>query len=114
MVDQWAYMNMRVTADQPLIYSDFADDVEMREIIEFFVADLPKRTMAMQAALNAGDLEQVRVLAHQLKGASGGYGFAPLGDAAALIESAVREGSDVNVVRSRLGTMIAIAARVRA
>lgn len=104
---------MRVTADQPFVFSDFSSDLEMREIIEMFVTELPRRTMAMQAAIRAGDTEQVRILAHQLKGAAGGYGFSALGEAAALVESAVKEACDVNVVRSRIGTLIALAARVR-
>jgi HPt (histidine-containing phosphotransfer) domain-containing protein len=105
---------MRVTADQPYLYSDFAADLEMREIIELFVAELPKRTMAMHAALHSEDTELVRVIAHQLKGAAGGYGFTQLGEAAALVESAVKDGCELNVVRSRIGTLIALAARVRA
>lgn len=105
---------MRGTADQPFVYSVFADDAEMHEIIGLFVDELPKRTMAMQSALNSGDLDQVRVLAHQLKGAAGGYGFASLGEAAALVESAVKEECEPNVVRSRIGSLIALAARIRA
>ncbi len=105
---------MRLTADQPFLYSEFAGDVEMKEIIELFVAELPKRTMAMQSAMNAGHTDKVRVLAHQLKGAAGGYGFSSLGEASALVESAVKEEMDLNVVRSRIGTLIALAARVRA
>ena len=105
---------MRVTADQNFVYSVFAGDAEMHEIIGMFVDELPKRTMAMQSALNAGNLDQVRILAHQLKGSAGGYGFASLGDAAALVESAIKEGCEANVVRSRIGTLISLAARVRA
>ncbi|MBL9141026.1 MAG: Hpt domain-containing protein [Phycisphaerae bacterium] len=105
---------MRITADQPFVYSVFAGDAEMKEIIAMFVHELPKRTMAMQAALNAADLELVRILAHQLKGAAGGYGFASLGDAAALVEAGVKDGCEANVIRSRIGTLIAMAARVRA
>lgn len=105
---------MRVTADQPYLYSVFADDPEMQEIIGLFVMELPKRTMAMQSALNRADLDLVRILAHQLKGAAGGYGFSTLGEAAALVEAGVKEGCEANVVRSRIGTLIAMAARVRA
>lgn len=105
---------MRVTADQPFLTSVFADDPEMRGIIAEFVGELPKRTMAMQSALHAGKLDQVRILAHQLKGAAGGYGFPTLGEAAALVEAAVKQECEVNVIRSRLGSLIALAARTRA
>jgi len=53
------------------------------------------------------------MLAHQLKGAAGGYGFPKLGEAAALIDQAVRAGNDDNVIRSRVGMLAAIAARIR-
>jgi HPt (histidine-containing phosphotransfer) domain-containing protein len=39
------------------------------------------------------DQEALTRLAHQLKGAAGGYGFAPISAAAGQLEHALRDGS---------------------
>ena len=104
---------MRLSPDSTSYRSEFADDPDMSEIVTLFVSELPQRMAAMHAALAAGDIERLRTLAHQLKGAAGGYGFPKLGEAAALIDQGIKDGSEQNVVRSRLGMLAALAARVR-
>ncbi|MFO0827710.1 MAG: Hpt domain-containing protein [Phycisphaerales bacterium] len=71
---------------RPQIKSEFADDPDMREIVEFFVNDLGDRVAAISAAFQSDDLSRLRTLAHQLKGAAGGYGFPAIGMAAATVE----------------------------
>lgn len=105
---------MRLSPDSTTYRSDFADDPDMTEIVALFVSEIPQRMQAMHAALAEGDIERLRTLAHQLKGAAGGYGFPKLGDAAALIDRGIKEGCDANVLRSRLGMLAAVAARIRA
>lgn len=104
---------MRLSPDSTIYRSDFADDPDMAEIVALFVSELPQRMAAMQAALAGNDIERLRTLAHQLKGAAGGYGFPKLGEAAALIDRGIKEGCDGNVLRSRLGMLAAIAGRIR-
>ncbi len=105
---------MRLSPDDPVIRSEFAGDPEMDGIVWLFVSELPQRVASIQAALAASDWEGLRTLAHQLKGAAGGYGFPQLGAAAALIDQGIREGCDLNVIKSRVGTFCALAARVKA
>ena len=104
---------MRLSNDQSTLRSEFADDPDMVGIVALFIHELPQRLAAMHVALAAANHEQLRMLAHQLKGAAGGYGFPKLGEAAALIDQAVRVGNDDNVIRSRVGMLAAIAARIR-
>ena len=104
---------MRLSNDQSTLRSEFADDPDMAGIVALFIHELPQRLGAMHVALAAANHEQLRMLAHQLKGAAGGYGFPKLGEAAALIDQAVRVGNDDNVIRSRVGMLAAIAARIR-
>ncbi len=66
--------------------SEFADDPDMREIVEFFVNDLSTRIDAIRAAFDTDDRSRLKTLAHQLKGAAGGYGFPTIGFAAADVE----------------------------
>lgn len=104
---------MRMAPDSNPVKSEFADDPDMADIVALFVSELPKRVATMQEALSSGDIAQLRVLAHQLKGAAGGYGFPKLGEAAALIDLGIKDGCEENVVRSRVGMLAAIAARIR-
>ncbi|MEI6413490.1 MAG: response regulator [Pseudomonadota bacterium] len=49
---------------------------------------------AITAALDRGDRDQARRTAHQIKGIAGNLGATPLGDAAALLETAIERGVD--------------------
>jgi signal transduction histidine kinase/CheY-like chemotaxis protein len=75
--------------------SDFADDPDMAEIIDSFVAGLAGRAEALREAVAEGRREEVQHLAHQLKGAAGGYGFAPITAVAAELELAAARGASV-------------------
>lgn len=78
-------MHGSASAHTPLV-SDFADDPSMAEIIGEFVAELPERVSAIRDAVRLGDTVKVRRIAHQLKGAGGGYGFPIISEAAAAVE----------------------------
>jgi HPt (histidine-containing phosphotransfer) domain-containing protein len=61
-------------------------DPEMAGLVAAFVAELPDRMDAIESAWRQGRTEDLRRLAHQLKGASAGYGFPDLGHDAAALE----------------------------
>ncbi|MDB4964593.1 MAG: histidine kinase [Myxococcales bacterium] len=75
------------------LISTFADDPEMQEIVEQFVLGLPAQVEAISTALQLGHRDEVRVLAHQLKGSAGGYGFPSLTEIAGRLEFSARGGS---------------------
>lgn len=104
---------MRLSDGTHSIRSEFADDPDMAGIVRLFVAELPQRIAAMESAFASGQLEQLRMFAHQMKGAAGGYGFPKLGEAASLVDQGVKDGCDRNVMRSRLGMLAALSARIR-
>ena len=72
----------------PLV-SDFAGDPDMVELVEGFASDLPARIDAIIAAVKGQNLIDLKRLAHQLKGAAGGYGFQTLGASAQKVEHAL-------------------------
>lgn len=76
--------------DRTPLFSAFESDPDMRELVEQFVTELPDRRAELFEATRRGDLTTATRVAHQLKGASGGYGFAPLGEVAARTEDALR------------------------
>ncbi|MEM7578094.1 MAG: Hpt domain-containing protein [Planctomycetota bacterium] len=66
--------------------SAFADDAEFAELIHLFVEELPERIATIDQAVASRDLSRLLVVAHQLKGAGGGYGFSEITDASRTLE----------------------------
>ena len=75
--------------DHPII-SEFADDPEMVELVRLYVSEMPERVRNIWSAWQGGQIESLTRLAHQLKGASAGYGFGQIGEAAARLEASLR------------------------
>jgi HPt (histidine-containing phosphotransfer) domain-containing protein len=73
--------------------SEFVDDPDMVELVELFIAGIPAQIARLEAASATGDPDAVRRLAHQLKGAAGGYGFPTITEAAGRLEAATTEGA---------------------
>ncbi len=57
-----------------------------------FMANRRKDLMELGQALSLADLEQVRFIAHRLKGAAGSYGFAGIEELARALELAGESG----------------------
>lgn len=93
--------------------STYAEDPEMKELVEMFVQEMPERIESIRAAFSAAELTRLRTLSHQLKGASAGYGFAPLGEAAGKVEDAVRSAPDeLDAIRARVDELLDLCRRV--
>lgn len=75
-----------------MIYSEFADDEDLVELIDQFVAGLEEDVMAMRKELYSYDYDGLRSLAHQMKGAGGSYGYPMLTEAAKVLENAAKAG----------------------
>jgi HPt (histidine-containing phosphotransfer) domain-containing protein len=82
------------------IRSLYADDPDMAEIIEEFAADAPERAARLERLLASEETKELRTLAHQLKGAGGGYGFPQVTEAAAKLERAVLDGADPSELKT--------------
>ncbi|HEY3245363.1 MAG TPA: ATP-binding protein [Phycisphaerae bacterium] len=98
----------------PPLFSEFANDADMAEIIEQFINELPARIAALQSAVQERDLQTLRSLAHQLKGAAGGYGFAPITAAAKELEQAARDARDIEILQDRIDELVNVCRRARA
>ena len=79
--------------------SEFSDDPDFMELIEFFVEAMAERIDTFQILLQEQNLEQLRTFAHQLKGAGGGYGFPMLTEVAAEMEHACLRESRTSVTQ---------------
>ena len=103
------------------IYSDFQDDPDMLELIEMFVDDLPDRVEALRSAVLQEDFEAMACVAHQLKGAGGGYGFPAITENSAKVESlakafrdAVEPAPSIEAVTQSLQQLIDVCNRATA
>ncbi len=94
--------------------SRFSDDPEMAELVAYFVEEIPQRIEALRAYCESGDREGVQRLAHQLKGASAGYGFDELGQAAASLEAPLKEEATLDDVKSQIDELNDLLRRVQA
>src|ERR1043165_3649358 len=82
----------------PPILSEFGSAPEMAELVEQFVGELPARVGEMLDHWRAQNFAEVQRGAHQLKGASAGYGFPSIGLAASKVESSLRGQSTDQVI----------------
>jgi PAS domain S-box-containing protein len=74
------------------------------KLVETFANRLPERCAAIRAAADAVDEALIKRLAHQLKGAAGGYGFSSVTDAAASLEKTLI--SDAAALDTAVRTLI--------
>lgn len=97
---------------EPLV-SDLAGEADVIELVEMFISELPDRVDAMQQSIQASDLNRLRVLAHQLKGSAGSYGFPTIGDVARDVESAVKQEKQLTDIKSAVDELADLCRRAR-
>jgi len=99
------------SAPQARLVSTLKCDAELTALLGMFIAGLPRRVAAMERALAGGDVRGMLKQAHQLKGTSGGYGFAPLSEAVARLEALARAAAPPDDVRRQLDEVAALCRR---
>jgi PAS domain S-box-containing protein len=98
---------------EPLI-SEFANDSDMVEIIGIFVGGLSARAATLREACSHNDRATIERLAHQLRGAAGGFGFSAISVEAARLELASRRGDDAVTVERHVAALVELCGRARA
>lgn len=83
------------------IRSAYEDDPDMLEIVREFARELPDRVARLESLLAARDFADLQTLAHQLKGAGGGYGFPIITEVASALERALKSGEPEPIVKER-------------
>ena len=97
----------------PPLRSAFADDPDFAVVLDPYLAGLPEKRAALRTAAAAlpGDATPLRRLAHQVKGAAGGYGFPQVTDAAGTLVAAI-DGGDSASTRDAVRRLLALMERM--
>jgi histidine phosphotransfer protein HptB len=82
------------------VRSLFADDGEWDDLLRTFTETIPQKKQTLHDLLRGGAVDEIRQLAHQIKGAGGGYGFPGLSQAAAALEQACQSNNADRVARA--------------
>jgi len=100
------------------VLSNLAGDPDMTGLIKLFVEEIPERVRSIERFWATRDLVQLRRMAHQLKGACGGYGFPQVGDVAGKLEVQLNEvigaeaEADLVAVQKQVRDLVALCGRV--
>jgi len=94
------------------LYSSFAADPDMAELIEMFVADMSLHVAAIEIAVKEIDWKGLQRMAHRLKGSAGGYGFSTIGASAGALEIAISY-ADQDTIMKRTDRLLFHCRRVR-
>jgi histidine phosphotransfer protein HptB len=98
--------------NQPPLRSDFIDDADMAELIEYYVAELPRKIESIGEYVETNRLDELRRIAHQIKGASGSYGFGPVGELAEHIVRAIDADCELESIHNSVESLVAMCRRV--
>jgi signal transduction histidine kinase/CheY-like chemotaxis protein/HPt (histidine-containing phosphotransfer) domain-containing protein len=98
----------------PPLPSEYADDEDMLPLIEEFLTELPERLYAIDKALREDDLTRLAALAHQLKGAAGGYGYPTITDSARSVEQMAKDTDQAHHLNASIEQLKALCRRAAA
>lgn len=96
------------------IYSRFAADPMLGELVDLFVMEMPDRIRALDAHFKNREWKELERVAHQLKGAAGSYGFDAVTSPAAQLEAALRFAEPEQNVLLALDELLGLCGRLRA
>lgn len=102
-----------LSATTVTISSTLAEDPDFRELVELFIAEIPDRAASLIDAFDRANWCDLRRIAHQLKGAGGGYGYSQLSAAAARLERTVDTVCPSDQIKARLDELLDLCGRLR-
>ncbi|MBL9164283.1 MAG: response regulator [Planctomycetaceae bacterium] len=96
-----------VAARHEALRSEVADDPDLAELVNRFVSSLDGKMARMRERFAGDKASELAVLAHQLKGAGGGYGFPAISEAAGRLEACINHGEDAGRIETSLTELAA-------
>jgi len=105
---------MTQVIENDFVFSRLADDPLYAEMIQLYVEEMPDRIADLEQAVQQGDRETMRRLAHQLKGSAGTYGFEDVTDIAERANQAIMNDADSASIEQAFQKLIRICRKMRA
>jgi HPt (histidine-containing phosphotransfer) domain-containing protein len=102
----------RATDSSRTIKSSLADNPRIKKIIPEFVEGLGGEVRKMIDLLKHNDLAALQKVVHQLRGASGGYGFDPVTEPATRAEESIKAGNALERITAEVETLIEVIRRI--
>jgi CheY-like chemotaxis protein/HPt (histidine-containing phosphotransfer) domain-containing protein len=78
----------------------------MQKAVAGYVSRLPERVNSLLSLSDAGDLEELGRMVHQLKGSGSGYGFPQITRNAARAEAVIKSSADINAIKGEIDELI--------
>jgi PAS domain S-box-containing protein len=94
------------------IKSSLAEFPGMMALIGEFVDGLPDEVRKMTDFLEQNDMDSLRRVVHQLRGAGGGYGFEPLTEPATRAEGSIDDAENLKSISAQVKTLIKVIRRI--
>lgn len=88
-----------------VLHSELQDEPDMLPLIEHFVCRLIDKADRMLELLKSRRFDEIAQLAHQLKGAGGGYGYPTLSEAARAVEFAAKQDPQIENLLHLIGEL---------
>lgn len=95
------------------VYSELADDPDLGDLVELFVAELPDRLDHLVRQFDDGNRQTMRRAVHQMKGAAGSYGFHAVTPLAARLEQSLNDDGSDERVKADLDALLDLCRRIR-
>ncbi|MFH1852237.1 MAG: Hpt domain-containing protein [Candidatus Neomarinimicrobiota bacterium] len=80
------------------------DQELLEELRPLFIAEMSQRIGQLREYVTSADIEQVRQLAHKIRGAGGTYGFTEISRHGSVVEEAAKIG-DWEIIRAGCGDL---------
>jgi histidine phosphotransfer protein HptB len=94
------------------LYSNLGGDPDLSDLVELFVDEMAGRVANILELLNRQDWDELRRMAHQLKGAAGSYGFDEISPCAGHLENTIRNSEPEENIRQATDDLVSICNRV--
>lgn len=104
---------MQSTETTEQVYSNLADDPDLADQVDRFVASLPRILTTLREYADLRDWSVLKRAAHRLAGSSGCYGFDEVAVQARRLEAACRQGRPEQVVPATFAELERLCSRVR-
>jgi chemotaxis protein histidine kinase CheA len=84
----------------------------MGTIIDEFVLGLPAEVGKLLSLIKSEDMVPLRRVAHQLRGAGGGYGFDEITERASIVENSIKASENRESISQQIDSLIDVIRRV--